>query len=189
MKRLLGAMVIAIFLALSIAAHAAPFPPRLNFAYDLAVQFWGREPMACSTIDKQVVPHGSLDHLGNAAVAAGVATQVPTQAPPGSVGCILWIDRTYAQPIVFDGLCAVMVHEVGHLLGMQHSSNPADVMNEQTPIPELCSAKGAESIRLYYLRKRLHRLRVLRGAKVKEMRALTQRELSDEAGRFWSLTG
>lgn len=196
MRRSAAAMAVALALATSLMvalmssgpAAAAPFPPRLNFAYDLATAYWGEQPVACATLDRQIVPPGSL---GNPFIGAisGRATQVPPGAAPESVNCFLYIDRAYAEPIIFDLLCAVMVHNVGHLLGYEHSPDPHSVMNENIPVPPLCHAKGQESIRLYFLRMRFHRLQARHGAKAEAMRRQTQRELTAAAKRFWSLEG
>jgi hypothetical protein len=188
MKRMAGAIAVAILLAIPAAAQAAPFPPRLNFAYDLAIGYWGQAPTACSSIDKQIVPPGSL---GNPMIGAisGRATQVPAGARPGSVSCSLYIDRAYAEPIIFDLLCAVMVHNVGHLLGYEHSPDPSNVMNEDIPVPPLCDVKGRESTRLYFLRMRFHRLQAHSGARFEEIRRRTGHELRHASERFWSLDG
>lgn len=186
MKRLAGVVSVAILLAVPMSAQAAPFPPRLDFAYDLAIAYWGREPTACASIDRQIVPPGSLGDPLIGAIS-GSATQVPADALPNSVGCALWIDRAYAEPIIFDLLCAVMVHNVGHLLGMEHSADPTDVMNAGIPVPRLCDAKGRQSTRLYFLRMRFHRLQARSGAKAAQMRRQAQRKLSKAARRFWAL--
>jgi hypothetical protein len=168
------------------AAQAAPFPPHLNLAYELAVGYWGQEPSACSTIDKEVVPHGGLGSLETAPIV-GLATQVPVAAPAGSLSCILWIDRSYAQPVVFSGLCALMIHEVGHLLGMAHSPDPANVMNVNPPIPPLCRSKGRELTRVLILRRRLRRLRADHSHELTNIRRRTRRRLTIEAANFWAL--
>jgi hypothetical protein len=167
------------------AAQAAPFPARLNFAYDLALDYWHQQPAACGTIDKEIVPPGSL---GNPEVGAvsGKSTHVPADSPPGSIDCILWIDRAYAEPIIFDLLCAVMVHGVGHLLGMEYSPDPRNVMNESIPIPELCKVKGRQSARLYLLRLKYHWLQTQDGAKVQRLRNQARVQINQEAARFWS---
>lgn len=178
--------IAAFFGAVPAVAQGAPFPPRLNFAYDLAVDYWGQEPTACSSVDKQIVPQGSL---GNPRIGAisGDSTHVAADAAPGSVNCILWIDRAYAEPIIFDLLCAVMVHNVGHLLGLGYSSDPRNVMNERIPVPELCDVKGRQSARLYLLRMRYHWLQPRTGPKVERLRQRLYGELSEEAKRFWSI--
>lgn len=167
-------------------AEAAPFPSRLNFAYDLAIDYWGQEPAACAGIDRQIVPPGSL---GNPEVGAisGQSSHVPAAALPGSIDCVLWIDRAYAEPIIFDLLCAVMVHGVGHLLGMEYSSDPRNVMHESIPIPQLCKVKGQQSARLYLLRLKFHWLQTRRGAKVERLRYRVRDQISQEARRFWSM--
>lgn len=188
--RQIGCLAIAIAVGASVllpaAAPAAPFPPSLKFAYRLAVDHWGEEPAACASLDRRVVPPGSL---GNPQIGAisGMSSYVAPDAPPGSVDCVLWIDRAYAEPIIFDLLCAVMFHHVGHLLGMEDSPNPQSVMNERIPVPGLCRAKGRQSARLYLLRLKFRWLQTRHGAKPRRLRHQVHREMRREAGRFWSL--
>lgn len=188
LKRLAVTVALLIAMAVPATAQAAPFPPRLNFAYSLAIDYWGQTPQACASIDKQIVPAGSLGNPLSGFAISGRATQPSDDAPPASVNCILWIDRAYAEPIIFDLLCAVMVHNVGHLLGKEHSEDPADVMNERIPVPELCNVKGRQATRLYMLRMKLRWLQKQKsGEKVNRMRLQTRREVSQEAKRFWAL--
>ena len=168
------------------SAEAAPFPPRLNFAYNLAIDYWGQRPTACASIDRQIVPPGAL---GNAEVGAisGQASHVPADAGPGSIDCILWIDRAYAEPIIFDLLCAVVVHGVGHLLGREYSSDPNNVMHESIPVPQLCKVKGQQAARLYLLRLKFHWLQTRAGDKAQRLREHVRDAMSQEAERFWSM--
>lgn len=185
-KRLAIAAAIFALALVPATAQAAPFPPGLKFAYRLAIDHWGREPTACATIDRQVVPPGSL---GNPEVGAisGMSSHVPPDAPPGSVNCFLWIDRAYAEPIIFDLLCAVMFHHVGHLLGMEDSPNPRSVMSERIPVPQLCKVKGQQSARLYLLHLKFRWLQTRRGAKPRRLRHRVHHEMRQEARRFWSM--
>lgn len=178
-------VVAAVFLVVPIGAQAAPFPPRLNFAYKLAIDYWDQKPDACGSIDKQIVPPGSLGDPQIGAVSAKV-TQPAPEVPPGSVNCILWVDRAYAEPIIFDLLCAVMVHNVGHLLGMSDTSDPADVMYEGIPVPGFCNAKGRQAVRLYFLRMKFHRLQQQRGNVITQKRRYARRALKRQARHFWS---
>jgi hypothetical protein len=187
MKRLAATVALLIVLAVPAAAQAAPFPPRLNFAYDLAIDYWGQTPQACASIDKQIVPAGSLGNPLSGFAISGRATQPAADAAPGSVGCILWIDRAYAEPIIFDLLCAVMVHNVGHLLGKEHHEDPANPMHEDIPVPSLCEAKGRQATRLYMLRMKLHWLQKQgNGEKVEQARVQTRREVTRQAQLFWA---
>lgn len=187
MRRLVATAVVCMFVAAPLAtAGAAPFPPRLNYAYDLALNYWGTQPTGCLSIDKEVVAPGSLGDPEVGAIS-GRSTQVPAGAAPGSVPCILWIDRAYTEPIIFDLLCAVMVHHVGHLLGNGYSSNPSDVMSPTIPVPALCKIKGRQSARLYMLRLKFHWLQAKDGARAVQARQQTLREINAEAQRFWAL--
>lgn len=167
------------------AATAAPFPARLNFAYELALDYWHQQPTGCGTLDKEIVPQGSLGNSEVGAISAR-STHVPAGSPPGSIDCILWVDRAYAEPIIFDLLCAVMVHGVGHLVGMEYSPDPRNVMNQSIPVPQLCKVKGRQSARLYLLRLKYHWLQTQHGAKVKRLRGQARQQIEREAARFWS---
>ncbi len=181
-----AALAVGLLAVAPAATQAAPFPPGLNFAYEIAVGFWGEEPTACGRIDRQVVPAGSL---GNPEIGAisGMSTYVPADAAPGSLDCFLWIDRAYAEPIIFDLLCAVMVHHVGLLLGMEDSPDPSSVMYERIPVPQVCRAKGRQSARLYLLHLKFRWLQARRGPKIRRVRHRVRRELRNEAQRFWAM--
>lgn len=184
MRRLAFTVAALACFAAPLTAQAAPFPPRLNYAYNLAIDYWGERPAGCARIDKQIVPPGSL---GNPEVGAisGRSTKVPANAAPGSVPCILWVDRAYAEPIIFDLLCAVMLHNVGHLLGRGYSANPWSVMHPSIPVPPLCRLKGHQSARLYLLRLKFHWLQAKNGPRGVRARRRTVRAMHAEAKRFW----
>ena len=186
MRRLAIVVVLGALALVPATAQAAPFPSGLKFAYKLAIDHWGEEPSACASMDRQVVPPGSL---GNPQIGAisGMSSYVAPDAPPRSVDCFLWIDRAYAEPIIFDLLCAVIFHHVGHLLGMEDSANPQSVMNERIPVPALCKAKGRQSARLYLLRLKFQWLQTRHGAKPQRLRQLVHREMRREAHRFWAM--
>lgn len=43
-------------------------------------------------------------------------------------GCNIWLDRDYYNGASFLKLCSLVDHEMGHVAGYEHSSNPDDVM-------------------------------------------------------------
>lgn len=127
----------AVLLALSAPARAAPFTPQLERAYAAAVQWWGETPSNCTTLDREIVADAAMPEGSE-----GWAT-IPVKLTP----CVLYLRRTLAAPRWFERACAVMVHEVGHLLGYQHSDDPASVMYpEVVAIPRRCSRLGLREL-------------------------------------------
>jgi hypothetical protein len=120
-------LTIALALAFAPAAHAAPFTPDMRLAYNLAVAYWG-EPH-CTSVDMEIVPNGSIGTLRGEA-------SIPAEPEP----CFLYVIRELARPNYFALACAVEFHEVGHLTGHEHSSDPRSIMYpEVTFIPRPCN--------------------------------------------------
>lgn len=127
---------LALFLIVAVEdAPAAPFTPELTYAYELANQHWGGPPTACTSIDFEIVPNGSLGD------AEGEATlPEPGEAPQP---CFLYLIRRDAAPNYFERACAVIRHEDGHLHGLHHSSDPHNIMYPTVPfVPNQCMEAG-----------------------------------------------
>jgi hypothetical protein len=115
-------------------AHAAPFTPSLNYAYALALRHWGTTPPGCSSIEKRIVGDTEL----NGGEWIGEAT-IP--APGEVLSCHVYIVAELSTPNMFERACAAMRHEVGHLEGYGHSSDPHNIMYPAvTFIPSECDA-------------------------------------------------
>lgn len=140
-KAILVAALLAV-LALPAPASAAPFTPRLNLAYAMAVEYWGGGPVNCTSLDEEIVPARSLPQTATGH-AYGQATQ-PTKPMP----CILYIDRRLAPPRAFGWACQTMIHEVGHLRGLGHSPDPRSVMSVAWPPVPRCEWAALLSVTL-----------------------------------------
>lgn len=137
--RHLRATIAAAAVALAVAApcQAAPFTPELNRAYNVAVRFWHQAPSNCTSLDREIVADAAMPEESE-----GWATIASEPTP-----CVLFIRRTLAAPRWFERACAVLIHEVGHLLGFQHSEDPANVMYpEVVAIPAACARAGLREL-------------------------------------------
>lgn len=58
-----------------------------------------------------------------------------------SGGCYVWLNLANAPLLTGQEICKVSLHEMGHLTGLQHSTDPKDVMYSpfvSDPIPGPC---------------------------------------------------
>lgn len=152
LRTLCGAVVAS--LAVAAPSSAAPFTPALERAQTTAERYWGGGPVDCTSLDRQIVPDGSLGEG-----VEGRAT-VPVEPQP----CILYVVRSLARPNMFVRACGVLAHELGHLRGLGHSDDPADVMYAYTNAPPaICFRAGIRELNRRALAlKQAHRRGALR---------------------------
>lgn len=126
-RRILGLLsVVAAFALIASAANAAPFPPLDEAAYIDSLAAWNvASPPECLSVQREEVPESSI---------AGYAGWATIPSPGERVTCSLKI----AEGLQPCEVRAVMLHEVGHLLGLSHSSSPTSVMNPDFTLEWIC---------------------------------------------------
>lgn len=121
MRQALLLSVIALLLLGAENAEAAPFTPRLDFAYQLGVEYWGAEPTVCPSLGKEVVPATDLGFEG---VVARL-TVTPT------MDCRLRVSDAVLAADQFAASCAAMVSSVSSLLGLSYFGMPPMCLRKQ----------------------------------------------------------
>lgn len=137
-KWILGGLLCALALSTG-TASGAPLSPELEADYQLALSAWGvTAPPQCTSVDRQMVPRSDIQ-------IAGASGEAWTPDPDYLGPCYLRIASDIALRCERWG---VMLHEVGHLLGYPHSSDPRSPMDVEWSNVEGVGCRLAEVRRL-----------------------------------------
>lgn len=118
------AVVPAAFIAMLALALPAPAAadPQMEQAFATAKQFWGGNPCGGTVAMRWSDMDPSLNALATWKAAPGA---------PASTYVDCSIDFNRSVPYDYPRLCTAMLHEVGHLLGQQHTDDPNSPMSHE----------------------------------------------------------
>jgi hypothetical protein len=101
----------------------------MNTALEAAPAFYAGRHSSCTIITPLLASRPGPTMAGNFRDAQGY--------------CYVWMNLQYSDLLTGSEICKITLHEVGHLDGLGHSSDPADVMYapfNPKPIPAVCAA-------------------------------------------------
>jgi uncharacterized membrane protein YoaK (UPF0700 family) len=147
---MLACGALAVSPAVAAAAHRSKRPPRRTAA---AFKGLGASAQIAAMNTAISAAPGFYPGLtsGCASVTPVLASTPGTQVMAGNFrdaqgGCYVWLNLSQTQALTAPEICKTTLHEMGHLNGLQHSSDPSDVMFSpfiSDPIPAPCQAQPA----------------------------------------------
>ena len=109
----------------------------MRTAIDAAASYFPGRTTGCSNITPMLASQGGSIMAGNFRDSQGY--------------CYIWLNLQQSSMLTGSEICKTTLHEMGHLTGLQHSADPADVMFapfQSDPIPAPCQAQPATTTAL-----------------------------------------
>jgi hypothetical protein len=101
----------------------------MNTALKAAPAFYAGRDSGCALITPLFASQPGATLAGNFRDAAGY--------------CYVWLNLRHSDLLTGSEICKITLHEIGHLDGLEHSADPADIMYapfNPKPIPSVCAA-------------------------------------------------
>jgi hypothetical protein len=113
----------------TVGLSAATQLAAMNTALKAAPSFYAGRDSGCKLVTPLLASLAGPTMAGNFRDAEGY--------------CYVWINLRHSDLLTGSEICKTTLHEVGHLDGLEHSADPADIMYapfNPKPIPSVCAA-------------------------------------------------